>query len=138
MDKISRILPSTQRVTTVDLKGSGTSRSGTPSFGREIGVSAMAAKKNGLDTSDLATLKMKEQFDQRKIETDAKAQIIKNMAKDFFVNQQARNEEKFITQPIQEDINTGHQLPLTNSSLEQEVDSNEDVLVSGQYLDVQA
>ena len=34
MDKISSILPASPRVTNVDLKSSGTARSGMPSYGR--------------------------------------------------------------------------------------------------------
>jgi hypothetical protein len=42
MEKISGIIPSTQRVSSVDLKDAAPVRPGTPSFGRPQGISSLA------------------------------------------------------------------------------------------------
>lgn len=42
MEKISRILPSSPRFKNPDIKSAGVARSGTASFGRPVGVSALA------------------------------------------------------------------------------------------------
>lgn len=78
MEKISGILPSTARVTTVDLKGSGTARSGMPNFGRETASTSFDRRAQEMNTS------------QRTMErqSDPKSEIVKQMADSFFMNKQ--------------------------------------------------
>ena len=45
MEKISGILPASSRVTSVDLKSSGAVRSGTPNYGRPVGLSTAAKRE---------------------------------------------------------------------------------------------
>jgi len=91
MQKISSILPSNTRVTTVDIKASGAVRGGMPAFGREVGVTAAAEKKVQLEAA--AQLKIqnptqvlhKEQMQLRKENSDPKALIVSEMARKFFM-----------------------------------------------------
>ncbi len=85
MEKISRILPSSPRLNNTDLRGSGVARSGTPSFGRPVGVSALA--KPAFDGMSKASEEL-EQFQSQRVparSTDPKAQIVERMASDFFM-----------------------------------------------------
>ena len=86
MDKISGILPATARITAVDLRNSGTARSGTPGFGRAVGVSTVAARQEALETAEKANLVHKEQINLRNFESDPKSQIVQKMADNFFIN----------------------------------------------------
>ncbi|MEK6555699.1 MAG: hypothetical protein AABZ31_10690 [Bdellovibrionota bacterium] len=89
MEKISRILPSSPRFTS-DMRNSGVARSGTPSFGRPVGVSALA--KPAFDGMAKASDELKEFQEMRTPalkSVDPKAQIVERMANDFFVKRAA-------------------------------------------------
>ena len=45
MEKISGIVPSSPRVTSVDLQNAGAARPGMPTFGRSVGVSSLAERR---------------------------------------------------------------------------------------------
>lgn len=84
MEKISRILPSSPRFNS-DLRGSGVARSGTPSFGRPVGTSALA--KPAFDGMTKASDELRE-FQQTRVQTkptDPKAQIVDRIANEFFM-----------------------------------------------------
>ncbi len=88
MDKISRILPGSPRVTTADLRGSGVARPGSPGFGRPMGTSALAAKPE-VDVSVTAGQELsnlRAQREPNRIPTkDDKADIVQRMADNFFM-----------------------------------------------------
>lgn len=109
MEKISGILPATARITSVDMRNSGVARSGTPGFGRELGVSTVAAKNAALETAAKANLTHKDQIQMRNTESDPKSEIVRRMADSFFVN-----------------------------NMSPSVEANDEDLAVGQNLDVQA
>lgn len=84
MEKISGILPSTSRITSVDLKSSGAVRSGTPSYGRPVGLSAPAAREIERTTAQNARAVHEQLMSRRSL--DPRAQIVEKMADNFFVN----------------------------------------------------
>lgn len=55
MEKISGIVPSSARVTSVDLQSTGAARPGMPSFGRPQGISSLTERRTALDTAAKAT-----------------------------------------------------------------------------------
>ncbi len=82
MEKISGILPSTPRITNVDLKSSGLSRAGMPSFGRPQATSTGAAREQ-------RQMLEREMFGDLAAATtrpkDPKAAIVDHMADSFFM-----------------------------------------------------
>jgi hypothetical protein len=89
MEKISRILPSSPRLGNTDLRNSGVARPGTPSFGRPVGVSALA--KPSFDGMAKATDELKEFQTERAIpkSMDPKAEIVNRMSSEFFMKRTA-------------------------------------------------
>lgn len=90
MEKISGILPATARITTVDLKNSGTARSGMPSFGRDVGLSSVTQRRLANRAGDLH----KEQMEWRHKSQDPKAEIVQRMADNFFMRKSARQKQE--------------------------------------------
>lgn len=90
MEKISSIIPSSSRVTSVDMKESSPVRSGTPGFGR---AEAQAGRDRGAgETAKAATEAQTEMHDWRA--KDAKhASIAKDMADKFFSKNKVDIEE---------------------------------------------
>lgn len=84
MEKISGILPSTTRITSVDLKSSGSVRSGTPSYGRPVGLSSAAEREIERTTAQNARAMHERLMEKRSM--DPRAQIVQKMADDFFIN----------------------------------------------------
>ena len=86
MDKISGIIPANPRVTTVDLKNSGTARAGAPSFGRDVGVSSITVRNMEKDLAARAAAEHKDLMNFRSPpKNDPHAEIVKNMADSFFM-----------------------------------------------------
>lgn len=85
MEKISRILPASPRVSSADLRNSGVARPGAPSFGRPVGVSALAAN-NKFDGMARATSEFQE-FRAEREKNNHKhphVEIVERMSKEFF------------------------------------------------------
>ncbi len=155
MEKISRILPSNARVTSADLRGGLTARSGMPNFGRDVNVPAAAQKQIDMDTQMRANLAHKEQMHMRNELNDPKAKIVQDMADKFFINNMKRREAESKVN----EITLNDQLNDTVESIEKtrnvdpvevelpeyaapepqeasEESTGEDEPVVGQYLDV--
>lgn len=84
MEKISRILPPSPRVTSADLRNSGVARPGAPSFGRPVGVSALATPR--FDGMARASEELREFRAQREptYNKDPKSQIVERISREFF------------------------------------------------------
>ncbi len=83
MEKISRIIHGDKRITTVDMRHSGVSRPGSPSFGREVGVSP--GHHPEFNTNARAMQRFEEEMRTRAV--NAKAAMVERMADRFFVRQ---------------------------------------------------
>jgi hypothetical protein len=77
VEKISGILPASRRITTVDLRGSGSVRAGTPNFGRPQGVSAAAQVASGADVGQVGS-QISEQLENQLASID-------RISREFFV-----------------------------------------------------
>ncbi len=86
MEKISGILPASTRVTSVDLKSSGAVRSGTPNYGRPVGVSSAARRE--MEAEARAQSLHHKQMQKRAM--DPQTEIVNKMADNFF---NTRNEK---------------------------------------------
>lgn len=85
MEKISPIIPSTQRVKAVDAEAAGPVRPGTPGFGRRQGVSSLDGReKDQLTTAEKAVMVHKLLLEKRTSET-AKERIAQQLADQFFL-----------------------------------------------------
>lgn len=107
MEKISRILPGSPRVTTADLRGSGVARPGSPGFGRPMGVSALAAKPEPADVSmtaskELSNLRFMREPNQP-ASRDEKADIVQRMSDSFFMKK-ARQPEVEVQNDVTSEI----------------------------------
>jgi hypothetical protein len=91
MQKISGILPSSNRLTTVDLKESGATRPGAPSFGRPQGESSLL-NNSIVRSAHRALQQHNEQFD-RKTKEQKNAEEIQKMADNFFKTQSQMKSE---------------------------------------------
>jgi len=132
MQKISSILPANARVTTVDMKASGASRSGMPSWGREVGVTAAAEKKMQQEASAKAINQHNELMQHRKENADPNVKIVTELADKFFNSRLEKPTEEIA---LEFDSNSDL-VPHTASPLGTE--NEDDFLVVGQYLDVKA
>ena len=96
MEKISGIIPSTPRVTTVDLQSSASAaRPGSPPFGRPMGTSALAENKAARE-AEIAKAMSEKFFNSEKPELEeameplpAKMASLKMVPRGSFVNVQA-------------------------------------------------
>ena len=84
MDKISGIIPSSRRVSSVDLQNAAPVRPGTPTFGRPIGISTLAPELIGTSTAQKALAEFDLQMAPKK-SIDPKADIVENMSNQFFM-----------------------------------------------------
>ncbi len=134
MQKISGILPANARVTTVDMKASGVARPGMPSWGREVGVPIAAEKKMQMDAAAKASFVHKEQMQLREgAAKDPHVAIVEKMAENFFVNRAAEpKEEPIIAADPNSDMDMMTGTPPVGNG------DDDDTLLVGQYLDVQA
>lgn len=133
MEKISGIIPPNARVTTVDLKNSGTARSGTPSFGREVGLSSVVERNNNLDVATKANFIQVDQMKLRGSKDDPRAEIIQRMSDNFFMKKAKEYEVEKNEAPLAD--------PDKFSNLDHsDVDpvSSDDEAVVGYHLDVMA
>ncbi len=92
MEKISSIIPSNSRVTTVDMKSSGTARSGTPGFGRDTLPTKEMDRLHHPETATLAIERHKDLMGQREAAKDPRVEIITKLSDKFF-NSKAKEDE---------------------------------------------
>lgn len=83
MEKISGIVPTSRRVTSVDMKNAPPVRPGTPTFGRPVGVST-EADKGKPTTAELALAQQKNIMDKRS-PAEKGPELIQKMADRFFL-----------------------------------------------------
>lgn len=106
MEKISGIVPSSRRVSSVDLKSAPPVRPGTPTFGRPVGISTLAEAEtaaknelNKLSTADRAIARQKELADKRSL-SEKGPELIQDMTDRFFM------QKKKAAEPVQDfDLN---------------------------------
>lgn len=84
MEKISGIIPSSRRVSSVDLQNANPVRPGTPTFGRPIGISTLAPEILSPSTAQKALAEFDVQMSPKR-PIDPKADIVKNMTESFFM-----------------------------------------------------
>ncbi|MCB0389738.1 MAG: hypothetical protein KDD58_00535 [Bdellovibrionales bacterium] len=92
MQKISGILPSSSRLTSVDVKDAGAVRPGAPTFGRPVGESNLF-KNSVVRSAHQAIQKHNELWSERSEQHD-KAQVIQDMADSFFKSKNQMAHEK--------------------------------------------
>ena len=141
MDKISGILPASPRITSVDLKNSGTARSGMPSYGRPQLDATGSARRHTQTNAMHATMSKP---------IDPHVDIVDKISKEFFMQKsQAPKSELMVDRAAIFDADSDLD-PMTESTLpsvEQElapvaVNDNQseevdlDVPLAGGYLDV--
>lgn len=108
MDKISSIIPGNKRVTTVDLKASGSGRSGTPGFGREVNITGDRLHSHA-ETAKAAMERQNDMMALRQPSKEAhKVDIVTKMTDKFFSQKARENElpeikpeEKFNVEDLQ-------------------------------------
>lgn len=112
MDKLSSIIPSTSRVTSVNLDEAPPARPGAPTFGRKEGVSTVRDRvslQNSLREASADTMY------GRNPQEAAKAKIVDNITQKFF-NTRLTDVEKqpTLTEKINDQVNEGS-VPLRSS-----------------------
>ncbi len=98
MQKISGILPSSSRLTSVDLKESGAARPGAPSFGRPLGESNLMS--NSITRSAHRALQQHNEISEARSKDQKQAREIQKMADEFFKSQVQINKEKDLVSEI--------------------------------------
>lgn len=84
MEKISGIIGSSPRLKSTDLQSAPPARPGAPTFGRPIGESTLAHRKD-LTTAQKANMLREQMLEDKKAFQEREA--IQNMANKFFMNQ---------------------------------------------------
>lgn len=141
MDKISSILPASPRITNVDMKSSGTARSGMPSYGRpQLEATGSARRHTQTNQMHAAMNKI----------VDPHVDIVEKISNEFFMQKsQAPKSELIIDRAAIFDADSDLD-PMTESDYqmaEQELapvmsneqtsdDADLDVPIAGGYLDV--
>jgi hypothetical protein len=140
MEKISRILPSSPRVASADMRNSGVARSGMPSFGRPQGVSALATPR--FDGMARATEELKDFKAEREptLNKNPKAEIVERLSRDFFSVKPKEDTGVDISAEIVARFHDGDSdlNPLTGRSAAAAEELAEDTPVVGGQLDVMA
>lgn len=86
MNKISSILPSSSRVTAVDMQDAHPIRPGTPSFGRPVGVSH---GRDHISRSSIDAQLMNESLSMRQRGDLEKAKLVQDISAGFFMKRPA-------------------------------------------------
>ena len=144
MEKISGILPSSSRVSTVDLRSSGAVRPGAPSFGREQGESNLM--KNSIVRSTNSAIQRHNELMEARVGDKERVEIVSNMADNFFKRKAQRDLESHLINDI---VNSQPALPIQQpevvaapapAPVEIGMDSEEnlDAPEVGRFLDVSA
>ncbi|CAN5468976.1 hypothetical protein BH10BDE1_BH10BDE1_25650 [soil metagenome] len=105
MDKISGILPSSARVTSVDMKEAGPVRPGTPNFGRPEGASALRDAKLGATAGRAAALS-REQLDWRSKDMQ-NAAAVREISDRFFKGNEKTAHDQTIENVTEVEMNRG-------------------------------
>ena len=113
MQKISGILPSSSRITSVDVKEAGNVRPGTPSFGRPLGESNLM-QNSVVRSAHQALQKHNELFAQRTREQE-QATTIQRMADSFFKNKEQLTRENDLVDEMLRENSMPQDLPPTIS-----------------------
>lgn len=101
MEKISGIIPSSPRVSTVDLKNAGTVRPGAPGFGRAQGISSLA-QTSAIDVVDRMSLhELSGHRKTQKSPEHDQAKIVSDITSGFFMKRKREADES----PILRDMN---------------------------------
>lgn len=87
MEKISGILPSSSRVSSVDMRDAAPIRPGTPSFGRPEGVSSLREAKIG-ETAARAAKINQDRLDWKSKDLN-QAAMAREISESFFINRKA-------------------------------------------------
>lgn len=87
MEKISGILPSSSRVSSVDMRDAAPIRPGTPSFGRPEGVSSLRDAKIG-ETAARAAKINQDRLDWKSKDLN-QAAMAREISESFFINRKA-------------------------------------------------
>jgi hypothetical protein len=87
MEKISGILPSSSRVSSVDMRDAAPIRPGTPSFGRPEGVSSLRDAKIG-ETAARAVKINQDRLDWKSKDLN-QAAMAREISESFFINRKA-------------------------------------------------
>ena len=98
MQKISGILPSSARITTVDLKEAGTARPGSPSWGRPSGESNL--KANSIVRSAHRALNRHNELMDVRSKDHMQAEIARRMSENFFKTKAQMAAEKALVDSI--------------------------------------
>ncbi|MCB0422922.1 MAG: hypothetical protein KDD61_18115 [Bdellovibrionales bacterium] len=108
MRKISGIIPSSPRVTTVDLANSGASRPGMPTFGRVQGTSSLAKANNAYLTSFSKDISMDPKLGRRRpMDPQMRhEQIVADVANGFFLKKAAEHQSPTVEVGLQKSPNS--------------------------------
>jgi len=98
LQKISGILPSSARVTSVDLRESGAARPGAPNFGRPIGESNLM--NNSITRSAHRALQQHNELSSKRTKEQQQAQEIQKMADEFFKTKTQINKENDLAKDL--------------------------------------
>lgn len=141
VQKISSILPSSPRLTTVDLNSGQAARPGSPSFGRRMGESNLS--KNSIVRSAHSALRKGEEMQGANIKEREHSSIVTNMADNFFKKKEQIAQEEMLVNDIMldqlanahlEELNSANDLS-SGAGVESE---NLDVPEIGRYIDIEA
>lgn len=142
MDKISSILPSSARVTSVDMQDAHPVRPGTPSFGRPVGVSHL---RRNLSMSSIDQQLMNTNLTERQRDGLNKAKIVQDISAGFFMKKPAVtpaatfevSDPAFLeaTQDYAETIDAYESFPSLNKT-GSDVGEEYEYLAPGSYIDV--
>lgn len=131
MQKISSIIPSSPRVSGVDMKSAGAVRPGAPSFGRSMGEST-EVNRDGLTTAQKA-VNLREEMDNRRRGIGEQPEIVQKMTEQFFL-QKSSMPDSFSTSELVngEEADGSEAVALPPAS------SRKDYVPPGSYLSVEA
>ena len=128
MQKISRIVPGSPRVSGVDMKSASAVRPGTPSFGRPVGESTEIARGN-LTTAQKAVNAREEMDARRKL--GEQPEIVKNLTEQFFLQKASGPDTRSTVELINDGVEDGVEVPVQPMN-------RKEFVPPGSYLDVEA
>ena len=98
MQKLSGILPSSARITSVDMRGSGAARPGSPSYGRPVGESNL--EKNAIVRHAHRALKRHREMVDARSQVQVNSDIVKNLSDGFFKSHAQKATENAVVNSI--------------------------------------
>ena len=121
MDKISGIIPSSRRVTAVDMSDAAPIRPGVPAFGRPTGVSAESLSKSTISQSATTNF----DIGLKNHKEVAQSALVEDMSKAFFMHKE---------NPKNKISNT--EIPETAEAAWPSIDETPEYVRTGRYIDV--